>query len=162
MLIAVIKCSHCKSVWEWPSQPKIWGFAACDILLSGAILFSGNLPKKAFRLFKSISIRCHSRRSFFRHQDNHLHPVVKQLWDTQQQELLQEIKEDGLLTGGDARCDSMGHSAKYGSYTAVDLERNKILNVELVQSNKVKSSYHMELEGLQRMIQVFDRFQGKG
>ena len=25
MLIAVIKCSHCKSVWEWSSQPKIRG-----------------------------------------------------------------------------------------------------------------------------------------
>ena len=55
----------------------------------------------------------------------------------------------------------MGHSAKYGPYTAVNLECNKILNVELVQSNEVKSSYHMELEGLQQMIQVFDRFQVK-
>ena len=30
-----------------------------------------------------------------------------------------------------------------------------------MQSNEVKSSYHMELEGLQHMIQVFDRFQVK-
>ena len=161
MLIAAIKCPHCKSVWEWSSQPKIRGFAASDILLSEAIVFSGNLSEKAFQLFKSIPIRCHSRQSFFQHQDNHLHPVVKQLWDRQQQELLQEIKEDGLLIGQDARCDSMGHSAKYGSYTAADLERNKIFNVEPVKSNEVKSPYHMELEGLQRMIQVFDRFQVK-
>ena len=60
---------------------------------------------------------------------------MKQHWGTQQQELLQEVKEDGHLIGGDARCDSIGHSVKYGSYTAVDLECNKILNVELVQSN---------------------------
>ena len=52
MLISVVKSSRCKSVWEWSSQPKIRGFAACDILLSGAILFSGNLHKKAVRLFK--------------------------------------------------------------------------------------------------------------
>ena len=50
----------------------------------------------------------------------------------------------------------MGHSAKYGSHTAVDLEHNKILNVEPVQSNEVKFSYHMELEGLQQIIQVYE------
>ena len=75
--------------------------------------------------------------------------------------MLQEVKEDSFLIGGDARCDNMGHSAKYGSYTAVDLERNEIFNVELVQSSEVKSSYHIELEDLQQMIQVFDRFQVK-
>ena len=56
----------------------------------------------------------------------------------------------------------MGDSAKYGSYTAVDLECNKILDVELVQSNEVKLYCHMELEGLQRMIHVLKRFQVKG
>ena len=31
MLDAVIKCSYCKSRWEWCSQPNIRGFAAGDI-----------------------------------------------------------------------------------------------------------------------------------
>ncbi len=161
MLIAVIKCSHCKSIWEWCSQPKIRGYAAGDILLSGAILFSGNLPKKSLRLLKSINIPCQSARSFFRHQNNHIHYVVTHLWNAQQHELLRGLANEGLLIGGDGRCDSMGHSAKYGSYTAVDLQRNKILHIELVQSNEVKSSYHMELEGIQRLIKLFDRFQVK-
>ena len=73
--------------------------------------------------------------------------------------LLQDVKDDGLLIGGDTRCDSMGHSAKYGAYITV--ECNKVLNIELVQSNQVKSSYHMELEGLQLMIQLFERFKVK-
>ena len=55
----------------------------------------------------------------------------------------------------------MGHSAKYGPYAAVDLERNKILDVQLVESNEVKSLYHMELEGLQRIIKLFNRLQVK-
>ena len=74
---------------------------------------------------------------------------MAKLWNLQHHQLLQGIGEEGLLIGGDGRCDSMGHSAKCGSYTAVDLQQNKILHVELVQSNEVKSSYHMELEGLQ-------------
>ena len=67
MLVAAMKCAPCKSVWEWCSHPKIRGYAAGDILLSGAILFSVNLPRKALRLFKGINIACQSIRSFFRH-----------------------------------------------------------------------------------------------
>ena len=35
--------------------------------------------------------------------------------------------------GGDGRCDSRGHSAKYGSYSLMDAEQNKILDSQLVQ-----------------------------
>ena len=35
------------------------------------------------------------------------------------------------------------------------------MHVELVQSNEVKSSYHMEFEGLQETVQLFDRSQVK-
>lgn len=34
---------------------------------------------------------------------------------------------------GDGRCDSPGHSAKYGAYHLVELDLNKVLVVELVQ-----------------------------
>ena len=86
---------------------------------------------------------------------------MAKLWNSQHLQLLQGIGEEGLLIGGDRRCNSMGHSAKYGSYIAVDLQQNKILHVELVQRNEVKSSYHMVLEGLQRTIHLFDRSQVK-
>ena len=38
-----------------------------------------------------------------------------------------------IVLGGDARCDSPGYSAKYGSYSLMDLETNKILDIQLVQ-----------------------------
>ena len=37
------------------------------------------------------------------------------------------------MVGGDAQCDSMGHSAKYGSYTIEELMENKMIDLELVQ-----------------------------
>ena len=46
--------------------------------------------------------------------------------------LLQAFDEP-LSLGGDGRSDSPGHSAKFGSYTLMDLEHNTILDVELVQ-----------------------------
>ena len=42
-------------------------------------------------------------------------------------------KLGNLIVGGDARCDSMGHSAKYGSYTIVELKQNKVIDLEVVQ-----------------------------
>ncbi|XP_059409392.1 uncharacterized protein LOC132143290 [Carassius carassius] len=47
---------------------------------------------------------------------------------------------------------SMGHSAKFGSYTIMHMETNKILDLQLVQSNEVGGSYHMEKEGLKRCL----------
>ena len=55
----------------------------------------------------------------------------------------------------------MGHSAKYGSYIAMNLGTNKILNVEIVQSSQVKSSNHMELKGLQETLSVRDQLKIK-
>ena len=45
-----------------------------------------------------------------------------------------------------------GHSAKFGSYTLMNLQDNKILHMELIQSNEVKNSFNMELEGLKRCL----------
>ncbi|KAJ8041548.1 hypothetical protein HOLleu_12400 [Holothuria leucospilota] len=53
---------------------------------------------------------------------------------------------------GDARADSPGYSAKYGSNSLMELRRSKILDVVLVQKNEVSSSNAMELEGLKRVI----------
>ena len=41
--------------------------------------------------------------------------------------LKERIEVKTLKLGGDGRNDSVGHSAKYGSYTLMDLEGNKIM-----------------------------------
>ena len=41
--------------------------------------------------------------------------------------------DEPLSLGGDGRSDSPGHSAKFGSYSLMDLENNVVLDVELVQ-----------------------------
>ena len=64
-----------------------------------------------------------------------LHPAVDQVYHQHQSDLLNAAKSEGtgLILGGDARCDSPGHSAKYSSYTLLDVQRNKIIHTELVQ-----------------------------
>ncbi|XP_078495349.1 uncharacterized protein LOC144750179 [Ciona intestinalis] len=60
--------------------------------------------------------------------------------------------EEGAILSGDGRCDSPGHSAKYGTYVFLDMSNNKIADIQLVQSNEVGGSYHLEKEGFQRAI----------
>jgi hypothetical protein len=39
--------------------------------------------------------------------------------------------------GGDARCCSPGHTAKYGACSIMNLDNNKVVDVQLVQVNIV-------------------------
>ncbi|XP_078142320.1 uncharacterized protein LOC139930535 [Centroberyx gerrardi] len=54
------------------------------------------------------------------------------------------------------RADSPGHSAKYGCYSVMNRETHKIIDLQLVQSNEVGGSYHMEKEGLKRSLALLE------
>lgn len=55
-----------------------------------------------------------------------------QVWNEAQKDLLEKI-ELPVALAGDGRADSPGFSAKYGTYTMLDMKTNKILHAELVQ-----------------------------
>ena len=65
---------------------------------------------------------------------------------------LLRARGDGITIGGDGRADSMGHCAKYGIYTCMELNWNCILDIQLITSTEVGGSYHMELAGLQKSL----------
>lgn len=144
--------SQCTSghVCEWESQQCL------NIFVSGAIVFSGSNVAKCLRLFQHLKLQMMSTSTFSRIQSAYVIPSCIFTWDYHLETLLQEYQGQRLTLGGDARCDSPGYSAKYGSYTLMDLETGKILDFQLVQSNEVKSSVHMELEGLKRGIQQLE------
>ena len=57
------------------------------------------------------------------------------LWKEQQSDMISVLQafDEPLSLGDDGRSDSPGPSAKFGSYTLMDLENNAVLDVELVQ-----------------------------
>ena len=55
------------------------------------------------------------------------------------------------------RCDSPGHSAKYGTYSIVNTASSKVLDFSLVQVTEVKNSNAMELEGLKHCLDHLQR-----
>ncbi|KAL5019986.1 hypothetical protein ScPMuIL_002878 [Solemya velum] len=60
--------------------------------------------------------------------------------------------------GGDGRCDSPEHSAKFGSYSMLELDLKIVIDVQHVQFNEVKSSNHMEKEGLEKSVEHLHQF----
>ncbi|XP_071057754.1 uncharacterized protein [Pseudochaenichthys georgianus] len=92
--------------------------------------------------------------TFRRHAKSYLEPAIIHKWNTDQQQNFDNLQQQGgkVAVAGDMRADSPGHSAKFGSYTLMNLGSNTILDFQRVQSNEVGGSYHMEKEGLKRCL----------
>ncbi|KAM7287729.1 hypothetical protein ISCGN_031420 [Ixodes scapularis] len=140
----------------WCSQPVIRRKPVGNILVAAAILFTGCSIKKAPRMLSSMGIACFCYKTFFIIQKAFLLPAIEKVWNKHQLELVSAAAGRQLVIAGDGRADSPGHSAKYGTYTMLDVEDNKVLHVETVQSNETGGSYHMELEGLRRSLDIFE------
>ncbi|KAG0415859.1 hypothetical protein HPB47_006969 [Ixodes persulcatus] len=80
---------------------------------------------------------------------------VDGVWNKYQLELVSAAVGRQLIIAGDGTADSPGDSPKYGTYTMLDV-KEKVLHVETVQSNETGGSYHMELEGLRRSLDIFE------
>jgi len=150
-LISILQeCAKCGHRRKWTSQPYISHTPAGNLFLSAAMLFSGVGPTKFLRTMQHFGCLTFSKKTYFKHQKKTLMPAVKTVWTRRQTQLLEDHKDEPLGLGGDGRCDTPGHSAKYGTYTFLNVATNKILHLELVQSNEVSGSYHMEKAGLER------------
>ncbi|KAJ8310630.1 hypothetical protein KUTeg_012495 [Tegillarca granosa] len=137
-------CVNCNDVFEWESQPQFGTLLVGNLIIAAAILFAGCNVRKILRLFQHASIQTFSERTFNNLQTLYLIPTITSVYRFKQNQLFREIKESGhpLRVGGDAWCCYPGYTAKYGSYSVMDLTRLKILDIQLVQ----------ELEGLKRCL----------
>ena len=105
-------------------------------MTSAAILYSGSLPTKALQIFTILNCANISVRTFFRHQKLYLQPAVISTWERHQQAIFTTLKDVKLTLSGDGRADSPGHSAKYGSYSVIELSNNIVVDFQLVQVRK--------------------------
>lgn len=133
-------CSNCHKKLVWDSQLFIGNIPAGNLLTSAAILYTGALPTKALRVFKILNCATITTKTFFRHQRQFLQPAIISTWERHQFSLLEGTKgqKKKLALSGDGRADSPGHSAKYGSYTVIEMSCNKVVDYKLVQVNCIK------------------------
>ncbi|KAK6979933.1 hypothetical protein BgiMline_020930 [Biomphalaria glabrata] len=67
-----------------------------------------------------------------------------------------KITNLSLNLAGDGHSDSPGHNAKYGLYSILECQINKVLDVQVVQSTEVANSNACELEGLKGSLDVLE------
>lgn len=138
---------------KWDSQPLINRLPAGNLLVSAAILFSGNTFQRVCQIASFLNLQFFSPNTYYDIQRYYLFPLVNQTWEKEKRSILGSYKDEQSMTiGGDGRCDSPGHNAKFCTYTMMN-EDGKILTFELVQVTEATSSNAMEKLGFERCLQ---------
>ena len=93
------------------------------MLMSAAILFSGLRYTSVSDLAQCLGLLFLSHKTYYENQKATLFPVLQEAWELEHEGAALEMHEGGPATlAGDARCDTQGHSAKYGSYTLMHMD----------------------------------------
>ncbi|KAH9366771.1 hypothetical protein HPB48_012458 [Haemaphysalis longicornis] len=149
------KCAAGHNVF-WTNQEVVRQQPILKLKICAAILFSRCNPHMSSRILVSIGIPVVTPPTFFTIQQDHLWPAINKFWTANQQQLLDKAQGSPVKLAGDGRADSPGFSAKNGTYSLLDVERNKILHFEVMQSNEAEGSCRMELEGLKRSLMFLE------
>ena len=135
MLHVHLSCSECLHKQTWHSQPHHGKMAAGNIFLSAAILLAGATVTKVLRVLSHMGVAVTTTRTFMRHQAEILRPSIVELWKERQAWLISALQADDeeVVCGGDGRADSPGRSAKFGTYTMMELKKKVIIDIQIVQ-----------------------------
>lgn len=145
MLVCDIQCHNGHS-YIWQSQPLLRNTPAGNLELAAAILYTGGTYTKLAAFAGALNMEFISKTSFNTLQITTLFPVIQEAWLLERERAALELKQLGpCVLAGDARCDSPGHSAKYGSYTLMAIPTssqqsttNQIVAMNLIQVSEVR------------------------
>uniref|UniRef100_UPI0037E89549 uncharacterized protein n=1 Tax=Semicossyphus pulcher TaxID=241346 RepID=UPI0037E89549 len=150
-------CPDCGYARKWQSQPIRDSTPVGNLQMSAAVYFTGGSFTQVKKVCKAMNLQMFPYETFKRHARMFLEPSIVHKWKKEQRELIQHLKQKSkIAVGGDMKADSPGHSAKFGSYSLMHLEKKNIIDIQLVQSNEVCSSSHMEKEGLRRGLDLLE------
>lgn len=143
----------------WHSQPYLGRQPVGNLLMASAILLSGGLYQ-VFSVFASLmNLAFIGRTTFFDIQKHILWPVIDQVWHDHVGALhVWASTKPNMSLSGDARSDSPGYSAKYTTYSMLDMQTKVLLDFELVHVSETNNnSVAMEKVGLARIMARLDK-----
>ncbi|XP_071115736.1 uncharacterized protein, partial [Haliotis cracherodii] len=106
---------------------------------SFSIRLSRGCAAQVLRIFRCMKMPIFNMDTFINIQLCNGVPSCLKVWNEHQSSLLANVGGKPLVWGGDGRCDSPGHFAKYGTDTLMDLRDRRISDIQLVQVSKNKS-----------------------
>jgi hypothetical protein len=146
----VIKC-EVGHVRLWSSSKTVTdakqtNFSEINLMLSAAILLSGNHFSKIERLFEMFSIPMFSKITYTDLCNLYIYHVIANWVKSMQSVLFEHIGESDVAIAGDGRADSPGFCAQYCLYSFV--YDKYVLHAELIDKRETKlKSTNMAKEG---------------
>ena len=138
----------------WRSQPVIRGFNHGNIKMAASVLFSGNTFMNLWKYFQTVGLAWILKSSYYQLQKKYFLGVANEAWDREHTASVSELKkQNGSFFSGDGRCDSLGHNAKYLTYSFLDQQTNKIIEISLTQVTEAGNSNRMEKYGFKKVLQ---------
>ncbi|XP_062594118.1 uncharacterized protein LOC134255609 [Saccostrea cucullata] len=123
-------CGKGHTANKWSSQPLLnRGLHSTDVLISAALIASGNNFQKMAMFAKFLKLPFPSQTSFCKMQRTYALPSIDQKWEIHQNEIMNEFQGKNLVILGDGRMDSPGHSAQFCTYTFMENTTHKILHI---------------------------------
>lgn len=119
--------------FHWSTGPLHNRLPVFHLLITAGILASGLECGKVLRLFDSLQIKCITRRECSTLQSVYAIPAVFNVWDREKNLLLRQIKGTSRCVASDMRVDSPGHTGLFGSGSSMDVEKNVILDTQIIK-----------------------------
>ena len=145
---------------KWRSQSMLKKLPEGTLRLAAGILFSGLGFQGTKDLFTIAGIQFFSKTQFFSIQKAILFPAINHVYLTYQDIILERLRSlSNVEVVGDGRCDSLGYSAKYGTYSLMDSTTNQLICFIVVHVANAGNSVAMEKYGL---IKTLDSLEETG
>jgi len=107
------------------------------LLFLSLFLGVGASIKKVLLVFRHMGVLVYNEPTYYYHQRHLLIPTVISFWCKYQKRILDTLKGKEVVLAGDGLHDSMGHSAKYGTYTIFCCTVGLIIHIVLVQVSDI-------------------------
>ena len=85
------------------------------------------------QVFKNMGLLGYNEVTYYYHERHFLFLSIKLYWRAYQENILESLKGKEVVLAGDKRHDSMGHSAKYWTYTIFCCTNGLIIHLVVFQ-----------------------------
>ena len=116
---------------KWTSQIKVNDIYLGNLQLASSIVFSGGTFQSFCDMAHCLKLQIFSNRTLYALQNKYIYGAVNNIYKEYRSRIFNQHCGSSLRLSGDGRCDSPGHTAKYGTYSVIIQNSSQILHFHL-------------------------------
>jgi hypothetical protein len=117
----------------WSTGPISNNLPIFNLLLATVVFCTGMESTKVLRLFSALNIPSIKYRQLSSLTKFYVIPGVYAVWRREQSSQLEEIKGKSITVASDMRVDSPGHSGLFGAGSTLEMNRNIVLDTQIIK-----------------------------